>query len=79
VFSLQPGAPRLAPVALQPNGGFELQLQGEPSATYTIEISTDLAAWSPITTNTLTNATFDFTDLQATNSTHRFYRAVWIP
>jgi hypothetical protein len=79
VLSLQPGAPRLAPVAMQPNGEFTLRLQGEPGASYAIEISPDLAAWSRTTTNTLTNATFDFTDVQAVNSTHRFYRAVWIP
>jgi len=79
VISLQPGAPRLVPVSMQPDGEFALQLRGEPGATYAIQMSTDLTAWSPMTTNTLTGPTFNFTDSQAANSQQRFYRAIWVP
>jgi hypothetical protein len=79
VISLRPGAPRLVPVSMQPDGEFALQLQGEPGATYAIQMSTDLTSWSPMTTNTLTGPTFNFTDSQAANSPQRFYRAIWVP
>ena len=43
-----------------------------------IEASTNLAAWSVIGNASLTNGTGTFTDIAATNHSHRFYRALKI-
>jgi subtilisin family serine protease len=61
-------------------GLFELHVSCGPNRTCVIEVSTNLANWSPVFTNTTsTNGTFDYTDLQSTNLTRRFYRASSTP
>jgi hypothetical protein len=64
-------------VSPHPNlfAGFGFGLTGPP-AVYTILSSTDLAAWNQVGTLTNTVGAVVFTDAQATNSVHRFYRAV---
>jgi len=55
----------------------ELQVNGGPSRTCVIEVTTNLASWTPIFTNTTSpTGTFDFTDIGPTNSPRRFFRAV---
>jgi hypothetical protein len=56
---------------------FPLQLAGTPGINYAIQVSTNLALsnWTALTTNSLTNGTFSFTDTSATNKS-RFYRAM---
>jgi hypothetical protein len=68
--------PRLtsASAAMSP-GGFELSLTGEVGLSYTIEASSDLVTWTPVTTLTPANGTLNFTDPNGTNLGHRFYRA----
>jgi subtilisin family serine protease len=65
------------PLSLTAGGNpFQLHLSAGPNRTCVIELSTNLAGWVSIYTNTAsTNGTFDFTDDQSTNSVQRFYRA----
>jgi hypothetical protein len=41
-----------------------------------IEVSSNLATWSPLASFTGTNATLTFQDPAATNSSRRYYRAI---
>jgi hypothetical protein len=61
-------------------GGFSFMLAGTPLATYVIQVSTNLAAWNPITTNTLpANGVLTITDPQANSFARRYYRALKAP
>lgn len=55
--------------------GFRLTLQGEFDGRYRIEVSTNLSGWTALETLTNPFGTAQFTDLLATNSPQRFYRA----
>jgi hypothetical protein len=58
-------------------GGFSFQVAGTPGATYIILVSTNLHAWSPLSTNQLSNyGLLKFTDPQAPGIRTRFYRAL---
>ena len=62
-------------ITQQPDGNMEIMSSGIPGATYWIQASTDLAAWTTIGTNTAdTNGIILFLDQNATNYTSRFYR-----
>ena len=69
--------PQLAVAAPFANQQFSLQLTGTPGINYAIQATTNLPAssWMPLVTNSPTNGTFTFTDVNATNN-RRFYRAV---
>jgi hypothetical protein len=69
-FSLQAGPPRT-------DGQFAFTLNGTPGQTYIIQASSNLLTWSPISTNSVTNAQTQF--LLPTSSSHQFYRARWLP
>jgi hypothetical protein len=59
---------------------FQLRVSADPNRTCVIEVTTNLANWSPIATNTTSaNGTFDYTDEQSPSSAQRFYRAVSTP
>jgi hypothetical protein len=47
--------------------------------TYRIDASTDLVNWSALANVPGTNGTLRFIDMDATNYSQRFYRAVWVP
>jgi len=72
------GFPVIAGIAANPDGSFDLNLLGTPGLTYILETATNLYPpidWLAVTTNTLgTNAGWQFTDMQATNFSKRFYR-----
>ena len=71
---------RLVGVVASPVGSVQFQVACDPNRTCVIESTLDLAHWSPVYTNTTSSSgTFDFTDLTATNSAQRFYRAVSTP
>jgi uncharacterized repeat protein (TIGR01451 family) len=56
--------------------GLQLTLQGQSSQTYGIQVSTNLIAWTTLSTNTAgINGAFTFTDT-GTNLPARFYRAI---
>ncbi|MHB8523174.1 MAG: hypothetical protein ACYDH9_20810 [Limisphaerales bacterium] len=70
-------APQLAVAAPFTNQRFSLSLIGTPGINYAIQtlLNISLTNWIALTTNSPTNGTFSFTDLNATNAS-RFYRAV---
>jgi hypothetical protein len=43
------------------------------------DASTDLLAWAVFTNLPNPNGALQFIDLEATNFSQRFYRAVWVP
>ena len=59
------------------SGQFHLNLVGELGRTVVVEASTNLADWTPITTNVLGNDPIRFTDPQSGVFNHRFYRLRW--
>jgi subtilisin family serine protease len=70
----------LTGIATPGNGPFQLHVSATTNLTCIIQASPGLTGWLPIFTNTTSAAgTFDFTDTQSTNWTHRFYRAVASP
>jgi len=79
VIDLVPTAPVLTVLPGSQPGQFICQLQGLTGLPYIIQMTTDLTAgnWVPISTNTLTAATLNFTN--NTSSSAAFYRAVWKP
>jgi hypothetical protein len=72
-------AAQLSTPILMSDGSSQVTLQAQQGKTYTIEASTDLLTWTPIATNTLSSSLWNFVDVNSTNFTHRFYRAVCRP
>jgi hypothetical protein len=66
--------PRLFSPALT-QGGFESYLSGQAGAVYSIDVSSNLLNWSPLTAMGFVGLTGSFTDTNATGSRFRFYRA----
>ncbi len=58
-----------------PGGQFQLTLTGNPGDIYIIDASSNLNDWQPISTNTLTGTSAEFTDTTASGFSQRFYRA----
>ena len=61
-------------------GQFKLRISGTPGINYIIQAAVNnlspTSTWTPLATNSMpANGTFDFTDVNATNSS-RFYRAI---
>ncbi|HSH17356.1 MAG TPA: immunoglobulin domain-containing protein, partial [Verrucomicrobiae bacterium] len=56
-------------------GQFQFQLQGGANRTYAIEVSTNLAGWSPLTNVLHTGGTMTVNDPTAPGNTNRFDRA----
>ena len=57
------------------SGNFSFTLTGVTNQTIVVEVSTNLVNWQSIWTNTLSGTSINFTDLQQTNYSYRFYRA----
>jgi len=70
----QPGT--FQAIAVGGNRTAHLTLSGTTNATYTLEVSTNLITWAPLTTFTMTNGTVMYDDSTAANSPMRFYRLV---
>ena len=61
-------------------GGFSFQLAGAPLATYVIQASTNLTAWSPVATNVLpASGVLQIADPQSAAFSRRYYRAMKVP
>jgi hypothetical protein len=72
-----PSAPSLTSPARTSSGGFQFQVAGPVGNSYVIVASTNLTEWIPIATNAIpASGALLITDLDATNYSHRFYRAV---
>jgi formylglycine-generating enzyme required for sulfatase activity/GH25 family lysozyme M1 (1,4-beta-N-acetylmuramidase) len=58
---------------------FSFILNGPVGSNFVVEASTDLAHWTPVSTNTIpAGGSVTITDPGACNHPHRFYRAVWV-
>jgi hypothetical protein len=81
LFTFAPAAPRLAllPPVPQPGGQFVVQLQGQPQVRYFIQSSTNLSAWTTVSTNTLVGNTVNLTNPVPAGTAARFWRALWQP
>jgi hypothetical protein len=58
------------------NGQFTFRVEGEAGSQYSVEASADLIHWTAVQTNT---APFDFTDVDSSQFSQRFYRTVSVP
>ena len=58
------------------DANFEFQLYAQIDQTQTVQTSTDLVAWAPLTNIVVTNVPVDVVDLCASNFTTRFYRTL---
>ena len=71
---------QLTPFSGAGNLPFALRVNGGPNRTCIVEVTTNLASWLPLVTNTTSaDGTFECTDDQSTNAVRRFYRAVAAP
>jgi hypothetical protein len=71
--------PVLSDPQVLPDGAFRMFLQGNANRSYGIEISSNLANWSTLTTLNYTNGRMPVLDATATNAPQRFYRARLVP
>jgi hypothetical protein len=81
LFTFAPAAPRLAvlPPIPYPGGQFVVQLLGQPQVRYFIQSSTNLSAWTTVSTNTLVGNMFNLTNSVPAGTATRFWRALWQP
>ena len=81
LFTFAPAAPSLVvlPPAPRPGGQFVFQLQGQPGARYYVQNSTNLSAWTTVSTNWLTGSTLNITNPVPAGAAISFWRAVWQP
>lgn len=63
----------------QPGGQFAFQFQGRSGVRYVIQNSTNPAAWTSISTNTLAEDTLNFTNPVPAGVARSFWRALWQP
>ncbi len=61
------------------NGLWRVQFTGFDGYPYAVEVSSDLAEWSPISTNVPTGGVFEFTEPLAPAGAPRYYRSVAVP
>jgi hypothetical protein len=78
LFTFEPGSPALSVLGVQ-SGQVELHLQGQSGTPYVIQSSTNLMAWTSVSTNTLVGSTLNITNPVSAGFPHQFYRAVWEP
>ena len=58
------------------NGQFAFRLTGTAPRGFVIQTSTNLASWTPLSTNTLVGGQYYFTNTGIANTNRRFYRAL---
>jgi phospholipase C len=67
-------------IAKMPSGEVRLTAVGiTPGRTNVVEVSSDLATWSPISTNVTSSTSFAMIDTNAANLKKRFYRLLQLP
>ena len=80
LFTFPPIAPQVQ--ALWASGSqFVFQLQGSPGTPYVIQTSSDLSSgtWTPVSTNTMTGGSLNFTNSIPAGDLQQYWRAVWKP
>ena len=70
------GGPRLTPPQPRPDGSAQFTLEAVPGWSYTLQVSTNLVDWTPLTSFVATGPAMPVVDPAATNFSRRFYRAV---
>ena len=78
LFNFAPAAPTLS-VLPAASGQFAFQLHGQSQTPYVLQTSTNLAAWSSVSTNLLTGASMNFTNAIPAATVGQYWRAVWQP
>jgi uncharacterized repeat protein (TIGR03803 family) len=73
------GAPVFTSVSRLADGNVRLTLNVVSNANYNVLSSSNLLTWAVQTNIFAASATIQITDLTATNSARRFYRATWLP
>jgi alpha-tubulin suppressor-like RCC1 family protein len=72
-----PSAPRFTGAAPDTNGSFRVTFAGQTNAAYSVWASTNLVDWARLgPATTISPGVFQFTDVNANNWPHRFYRAI---
>ena len=80
MLALSPAPPRLLAFPILPDASqFVFQLQGQAGVPYIIQRSTDLVAWTAVSTNILSGSAVDITNLLNQLIPDQFLRAVWQP
>jgi hypothetical protein len=80
VLTLSPAQATLAAVPIPPEASqFVFQLQGQAGVPYVIQCSTNLTAWTSISTNTLVGNTLNITNSLVPFQPKQFWRAIWQP
>ena len=70
--------PRLVLLGWSENG-LGVVVQGDSGQTIRLDAASELNAWAPLATNTLTGTTWEYQDAEALAQARRFYRAVRLP
>jgi hypothetical protein len=79
VLSIGWAAPRLTNPTPLPDGNFQFTVSSVPGGTNGVDATSDLLSWTNLGTVVNTYGLVVFTDLTATNSLLRFYRAIRLP
>ena len=80
VLALSPAPVKLVPLSLpRATSQFVIQLQGQPGVPYILQNSTNLTAWTSLSTNTLLSSTLNFTNLLAPPRPENYWRVLWQP
>ena len=73
-----PSKPTLGVSTVTPGGPATIRLTGEDGYQFALDVSTNLAFWLPLATNTVSGGYADFIDPGAASLPSRFYRARWV-
>jgi hypothetical protein len=80
VFSFAPVAPSLKALSSPAGSGqFVFQLAGQTGAPYVVQVSTNLSAWTPVSTNIPATSSLNITNTLTAGAAGQFWRAVWLP
>jgi hypothetical protein len=66
-------------LGLTPQGHPQLRITGRPELRFTLEVSDDMVTWTPLSTNSSTTGTVDYTDTTTPPDVQRLYRALMLP
>jgi hypothetical protein len=80
VFAFAPAAPALSALPMVPGANeFVLRLQAQPGVPYVLQVSTNLATWTPAAINTPTIPLVNITSSVSPATPCQYWRAVWEP